>query len=179
MQAPSAEQPVEALRGNATFNKINKAANREMRMLHVLEEKFKLKDPKSSEVKHLSVQFCSKMQLVCLRDGCLHQLSSNKDCTRNEYLSLSRYTLCKCPQRNWAVLAQGACLKTPPLHCHCSCSNTGYSHTDWQAVSADTAGQHIVSPWALFCSTNPEICEAALPYFYIYKHIHTHIYIFR
>lgn len=146
MQVPSAEQPVKALRGNATFNKINKAANREMRLLHILEEKFKLKHPKSSEVKHLNVQFCTKMQLVSLRDGCLHQLLSNKDSTRNEHLSLSRYTLCKCSQRNGAVLSQDASLKTPHLHCHCSCSNRVYSHTDRQAISADSAGQHIVSP---------------------------------
>lgn len=78
---------MKAVSGNATFNKINKAANRETRMLHILEEKFKLKHPKSSEVKHLSVQFCVKVQLVCLRDGCLDQLLNNKDCTRNEHLS--------------------------------------------------------------------------------------------
>lgn len=52
---------MEALRGNATFNKINKAANREMRMLHILEEKIGLKHPKSNEIKHLNVQFCVKM----------------------------------------------------------------------------------------------------------------------
>lgn len=115
MQVPSAEQPVKALRGNATFNKINKAANREMRLLHILEEKFKLKHPKSSEVKHLNVQFCTKMQLISLRDGCLHPLLSNKDCTRNEHLSLSRYTLCKCSQRNGAVLSQDSENTTPTL----------------------------------------------------------------
>lgn len=76
---------MKAVSGNATFNKINKAANRETRMPHILEEKFKLKHPKSSEVKHLNVQFCVKVQLVCLRDGCLHQLLSNKECTRNEH----------------------------------------------------------------------------------------------
>lgn len=85
MQVPQAEQPVKALRGNATFNKINKAANREMRMLRIQEEKFKLKHPKSSEVKHLNVQFCVTMQLVCLREGGLHKLLSNKGCTRDEH----------------------------------------------------------------------------------------------
>lgn len=68
--------------------------------------------------------------------------------------------------------------KLHTYNCHCSCSNTGYSHTDWQAVSADSAGQHIVSPLALSCSTNPDLLFIYTNFKkYIYTYINTYIFL--
>lgn len=115
-------------------------------MLHIQEEKFKLKHPKSSEVKHLSVHFCVTMQLVCLRDDCLHQLLSSKDCTRKEHRGFVQVHVVEmCTEKQGSVTTR------------CLSENTTATQSllllkhglEPQAVSADGAGQHIVSPLAL------------------------------
>lgn len=47
---------MKAPKGNATFNKINRAGNCEMRMIHIKEEKFTLKK-KKRKINQLNLKF--------------------------------------------------------------------------------------------------------------------------